>query len=197
MSDDSKPSTIGGAVARGLRSAMGRARTWQPGRVESYDAATGRAVVQPLIGRRVRGEDGEATVEHDPPIPGVEIGFPGAGGARFRFPIAAGDHVLLLFCERSLDRFKGGARGKIDPGDSRRHNASDAIAIPVDLANLGSAAEFLEFTLLGKVHVGGTCVETPGALNEGVVLGSGIDSFTGTPYSLLGSASTKVFAKKT
>ncbi len=45
-------------------------------------------------------------------------------------------------------------------------------------------------------ELGGSCTQTPGSSSEAVVLGSGIDTFTGTPYSILGSASSRVFAKK-
>ena len=46
------------------------------------------------------------------------------------------------------------------------------------------------------IQLGGQCVQTPGATNEGVVLGCFNDTFTGAPYSVLGSASTRIFAKK-
>jgi hypothetical protein len=39
-------------------------------------------------------------------------------------------------------------------------------------------------------------VTAPGPLQDSLVHGSGIDSFTGSPYSVLGSATRKVFARK-
>ena len=39
-------------------------------------------------------------------------------------------------------------------------------------------------------------VNTPGPLNNGVVLGGGIDTFTGQPYSVLGNSSVSILAKK-
>jgi len=187
MSDDSKPTTLAGAFRRGVLGALAGVRTWQPGRVESYNEATRRATVQPLIGRRVRGEDDELVVEHDPPIPDVPIGFPGGGGARFRFPVSRGDIVLLLFCERSLDKFKGGLTGKPhDPEDDRRHNASDAIAIPCVIGDEGDGDVLVEITAAGQVYVGG---ELPLALtSELAALKSAIAS------TLAGATATDLLA---
>ena len=41
----------------------------------------------------------------------------------------AGDQVLLVFSERSLDVWLS-AGGIVDPNDTRKHHISDAIAIP-------------------------------------------------------------------
>jgi hypothetical protein len=54
----------------------------------------------------------------------------------------------------------------------------------------------------GKVFIRGDVVnlananEGPGPTSEGVVVGTGVDPFTGSTYNVLGNASTKVFAKK-
>ena len=60
----------------------------------------------------------------------VPVLFPRSRKAAVTFPLEKGDTVLLVFAERSLDEWieKGG--NKVSPEDPRRHDMSDAIAIP-------------------------------------------------------------------
>lgn len=102
-----------------------------PGRVESYDVATQKADVKPLLMRGVLTGDGEDVVQSLPVIPGVPIVFPRAGGFYVSFPVEPGDHVLLVFCERSIDKWATSeAGGDTDPIDLRTHALADAVAIP-------------------------------------------------------------------
>lgn len=100
-----------------------------PGRVETYDAALQKASVQPLVMRAHEGEDGGRVAQKLPVIPEVPVLFPGGGDFMVTFPIQRGDVVLLVFSEASLDKFLV-RDGIVDPQDDRRHNISDAIAIP-------------------------------------------------------------------
>lgn len=101
-----------------------------PGRVQSYDASTQTADVQPLIKAKHRGEDSSLVTESLPVIPHVPVVFPGAGGMRITFPMQRGDTVLLVFSEASLDIWQNQGGGPVDPLDVRRFHLSDAIAIP-------------------------------------------------------------------
>lgn len=98
--------------------------TASPGKIISYDPGTGLASVQPSLKFKV--PDGR---ELDMPvIIGVPVIFPsGSGGnASVSFPIQAGDGCLIVFAERSIDDWvKGG-----DSDDPRKHDLTDAIAIP-------------------------------------------------------------------
>ncbi len=96
-----------------------------PGRVESYDAATQEASVQPLI--KVALSDGKSATL--PVINGVPVIWPRGGGAILSFPIQPGDTVLLVFGERSLDEWLQQG-GEVAPADPRSHDLSDAVAIP-------------------------------------------------------------------
>jgi hypothetical protein len=100
-----------------------------PAKVESYDATKQLVNVKPLVKDFYFDADGEKQAVSIPVIPNVPVVFPGAGGFRLTFPIAAGDTVLLVFAERSIDVWleKG---TEVDPLDFRRHDLSDAIAIP-------------------------------------------------------------------
>lgn len=95
-----------------------------PAKVVRVELDKGLVDAQPLVKEVLEGQAVSVPV-----IPNVPIVWPGAGGFRLTFPIVAGDVVLLVFADRSLDLWlsKG---GEVDPQDPRRHALSDAIAIP-------------------------------------------------------------------
>lgn len=97
--------------------------------VEKYDAATQTVNVQPLIKEPVELEDGTFDIERRPVLQNVPLIFPGAGGMRITFPVRKGDTVLVVFAERSLDKWQHQG-GEVDPGDRRMFHLSDAVAIP-------------------------------------------------------------------
>lgn len=96
-----------------------------PARIEKYDAAKQQANVKPLI--KYEYQDG--TADSLPVINNVPIVWPGSTKGVLSFPITAGDTVLLVFSERSLDVWKSKG-GEVEPLDRRKHDISDAIAIP-------------------------------------------------------------------
>jgi hypothetical protein len=96
-----------------------------PGQIDSYDPSSGKATVQPLL--REKYADGD--VVEPPPIPNVPVVFPRTAAASITLPIARGDGVLLLFCQRSMDTWLSSG-GVANPDDIRMHSLSDAIAIP-------------------------------------------------------------------
>jgi len=108
-----------------------------PGRVESFDASTQKAVIQPLIKRARIDEEGKRQADAIAPVVNVPIMFPGAGGYRITFPVNRGDIVLLIIADASLDHWLAHG-GLVDPADDRRNDISDGIAIPglYNFANL-------------------------------------------------------------
>lgn len=96
-----------------------------PAEVLSFDATKATVNVQPSIKRKMS----DGSVVSLPVIQNVPICYPQGNGSIICFPLAKGDPVLLVFSERSLDIWwtKG---GNVDPLDARKHNLSDAIAIP-------------------------------------------------------------------
>ncbi len=109
-------------VMRDLRVAL-------PGRVESFDAATCMADVQPMVKETTKNDDGTTSQTSLPVLTGVPVMFPGGGGLRITFPMAAGDFVWVHFADRSIDAFldQGTEAG---PDDQRRHALSDAVCYP-------------------------------------------------------------------
>jgi len=112
-----------------LEYALSDVHTALPGRIEVWDPATQKADVKPLIQRLVATESGEELVEELPILPQVPVVFPRTTGAFITFPVAAGDHVLLLFNERSIDKFMAGEGEDTDPDEYRMHDLSDAVAL--------------------------------------------------------------------
>ena len=99
--------------------------TCLPGKIEKYDPATCKADVKPLLRKRWFG----GTALSMPVIANVPVVFPRAGSAALTFPISVGDGVLLIFAERSLDKWLSDG-GEVTPDDPRKFDLSDAIAIP-------------------------------------------------------------------
>ena len=115
------------------RKEIANVHTASPGTILSYDSGTGLASVQPALKFKV--PDGRMI--DMPVIVGVPVIFPsGSGGnASVTFPVVAGDGCLLVFAESGIDDWiKGG-----ESEDLRRHDLTDAIAIP-GLFNFGIPA---------------------------------------------------------
>lgn len=111
-----------------------------PARIERYDSSTQKAEVSPLLEKR--NADGSTTAL--PVITNVPVIFPRGGKARITFPLERGDSVLLVFSDRSLDRWLSGQGQRVTPDDPRKHDLSDAVAIPglLPFGGQGGAAGF-------------------------------------------------------
>ena len=125
----SRNSTLQDLLARFRASIVADLHTALPGKIVRYDSSTQKADVQLLIKDRYTDESGVTQVRDLPVIPAVPVQFPGAGGYRITFPIAADDVGLVMFCEASLDKWLVSG-GTVDPSDDRRHDLTDAVFIP-------------------------------------------------------------------
>lgn len=96
-----------------------------PGRIVSYNSATQRCDVAPLLQRKYT----DGRVKNLPVIPNVPLVQPSSGTTFIHLPIEVGTGVLLIFSERSIDKWKTSG-GFQDPDDPRKFDLSDAIAIP-------------------------------------------------------------------
>lgn len=124
----SKP-TLGEAIEALIKLRLADVHTSIPGRIESYDAVKQEANILVLVKDRFPREDGGFDVQSVSVLPAVPIIFPGGGGYRATFPLAAGDTVAVFFTERSIDRWYE-LGGEQDPEDGRRHHVSDVYAVP-------------------------------------------------------------------
>lgn len=101
-----------------------------PASIEKYDETNQKIDAKPLLKRNVVLSDGSEVLEELPVITDVPVQFPRGGGFFMSLPLAVGDHVLLVFNERSIDKFTQGDGSDTDPTDVRMHDLSDAVAIP-------------------------------------------------------------------
>lgn len=94
-------------------------------RVDSYNSATQRATVTPVV--RTPLKDG--TYEEPLTLSDVPIGIVRGGGFFMHIPLAVGDHVLLVFSQLSLSEWtETGQRSS--PKNVRRHGPSSCYGIP-------------------------------------------------------------------
>lgn len=96
-----------------------------PGTITEYDALLQTCSVQPSIKRRRL--DGETFSRKE--ISEVPVVFPRSKTGGISFPLSAGDGVLLVFSQRSIEEW-GVTGDETATQDTRLHNISDAIAIP-------------------------------------------------------------------
>ena len=108
---------LGDRISKGLRVAL-------PARVISYDSAKHTVDVQPLLKEVVDQSAAKPVAVSLPVVFNVPVMHPSGGGFRLLFPLETGDQVLLVFADRSLDRWKS-AGAEVDPQDLRRHKISE------------------------------------------------------------------------
>lgn len=128
MSEETKPKTST-VIKEAILGVLAGVNTAMPGEVVAYDASTRRADIQPAIMKKDRSGDVGARAQ----IPGVPVLFLGGGGFTQTFPVNKGDEVLLIYSQRSIDRWAT-IGGVVDPRDGRKFNASDALAIPTPMS---------------------------------------------------------------
>ena len=106
--------------------------TGMPGLVESYNATTKRAVVQPVFMTRFRGTpaDPDPAPVEKPPILNVPVKQTATGGYMMHQQINVGDVVWLAFSERGLDAFKAAWGSLAMPAKGAYFQMRDAMAIP-------------------------------------------------------------------
>lgn len=86
--------------------------------------------IKPLVKKKL--PTGE--FEEDPVILNVPILYPASKTTEINFPLAVGDTVLYIACDRDIAGVKvAGATKPIEAGSQRKHALSDALAIPIRL----------------------------------------------------------------
>ena len=120
-------------LSRWLEHRLADVHVAMPGKVVAYHAPDNTVDVQPMIGHGVDQPDGTVTPEYPPRLLGVPVCFQRGGGYALTFEVDPGDMVLLVFCERALDLWWDATRGAssvVDLRNTRKHDWSDAVAIP-------------------------------------------------------------------
>lgn len=158
---------LGKACRDLVESMIGEIHTCMPGKIESYDYTRQKATVTPLLRRPYL--DG-SNVDYEP-ILEVPVVFPSSGSASITFPLNAGDTILLVFSERSLENWLP-AGGKVNTSIASTHSVADAIAIPglFPLNHTGAAANNTDLQVKlgsqkitikanGDIEIGGTLTQ--------------------------------------
>jgi len=111
---------------------IARARTAIPARVDAFDAATQLVTASPLI-RKIQTIDGVKTTVNVAQVVQVPLLIPYAQTAGFALtlPIQAGDTVLLVVADRSIDNWRefGGVQDPVETTVARHHDLTDSLAI--------------------------------------------------------------------
>lgn len=155
--------TMAEIIRAAIEDRLAEAHTVLPGRIESFDADTQKADVQPMIKRLQETIDGEL-LESIPVIASVPVAFPRAGGFKITFPVEPGDRCLLMFCERSIDNYQLSGL-ESDPESFQMHDFTDAVAYmgwypdtdPIDGVN--SSAMVAGKDNGASIHVAGDSVK--------------------------------------
>lgn len=113
-------------LKKSFNSFIGNMHTALPGRIESYIPAQKKANVKPLIKKKINN----LQILPLPVITNVPVVFPGTNNAVLSFPLNPGDGCLIIFSERSMERFLSSVGEDVEPQDPRRFSLTDAICIP-------------------------------------------------------------------
>lgn len=169
-----------------------------PGRIETYEALRKKVSVKPLIKKKFK----DGTVLSFPVINNVPVVFPGTRKSVIQYPLEKGDGCLIIFSERSLERYLSSVTEEVEPQDSRKFSISDAVCIPGlfpfnDPGKTTSATESRSMEIIynnTKItidSVGNMVLNTGDAfLWKPNVLG--VDPFSGIPHGGAGAGIVKL-----
>lgn len=121
---------LGEVIRIGAQVALSNAHTCLPAQVTRYDAAKQQADVKPLVRVTYLDEEGQEVITDLPVVPNCPVQFAFGGGMTITFPIAVGDFGILLFAERSIDKWLTGSGQIVDPQFDHTHHLTDGIFIP-------------------------------------------------------------------
>lgn len=111
-----------------IRNKLMDVHTCMPGVINTFHSSDNSVDVQLLFQR----EYNNGNIVTYPVIPHVPLLYLGPANGWVRWPVTAGDPVLVIFSERAIGQWfsTGTAQGAQLPEDSRIFDLTDAIAIP-------------------------------------------------------------------
>lgn len=178
-------------IEEAIKAKLLEVHTAIPGKVISYDAEKQTADVLPVVQRVDYNEDDEHKLTRLPVIPNVPVQWTRGGGMWFSMPLAAGDHVLLVFSEAAIGHWR--ASGEVaPPGDLRRHSIGYPIAIPGIAPDGG---EIDDPGSAGETVLGGGILRVGGNLAELVAIASKVmNQLDALKQAIAGAATTEANA---
>jgi hypothetical protein len=129
---ETKYLTISESLSRIIDAALSGVNSGLPAKVLSYNKDDQTVEVEIQHVDKIEKDGLDDPVERGvEPLPDVPVLFPRSGVFSITWPLKKGDDIFLVFSQRSTEEWylKSGD-GAIDPKDKRRHDLSDAFAIP-------------------------------------------------------------------
>lgn len=115
------------AVRSHISSDRSRLNVSIPAAITEYDPVTQKCSCKPLIDMLLK----DGRVIPLPVIRDTPVIFPSTNNSALTFPINVDDTVLLVFSQRSIDKWLSTRDTvSVNPEDFRKHDLSDAIALP-------------------------------------------------------------------
>lgn len=139
-------------IKTAINSALLEVHTCLPAVVTRFDADNQLIDCQITIKRKMSGEQVLL-----PLLVNVPVRYPKSTSFSITFPLEVNDHVMLIFCERSIDTWL--THGDIqDPFDVRKFELSDAFAIPAMYPQPDVIPDFNASNLEIKTNSGDTAI---------------------------------------
>lgn len=156
--------TLDSVIRKAFGELIGDVHVSLPGKIETFDATLRTATVKPMVSRRYRGVAQAAEL---PVIQNVPVVEPRTTLGAFIVPLSPGDPVLLVFGDRAIENWLGSSGvAPSEPLDVRKHDLTDAFAIPGGWPNLQPGLA-LQTGVLGVQAAPGTPI----------YIGNGADEF--------------------
>lgn len=124
--NDQKTPSFSTAIDQAIESKLIELHTAMPAEIVAYDSLTSYAIVKPHFQQKYIDDNTPVSIST---ISGVPVLLPRTADSHLRLPIKKGDTGLLIFAERSLDKWVQNAKD-VDPDDVRHHSLNDAVFIP-------------------------------------------------------------------
>jgi len=161
--------TLYSAIRQVIKQEFLELNTAMPGQISSFNLDTQLAVIKPSL--KIKYKD-ESESKDRPLISNVPVVFPKMGNAHIRFPIEPGQEGLIIWSQRSIDKWIS-LGGIVDPEDNRKFDYSDAFFIigavsqPNKIINKGKTTSLeivndkmvIELQSSGKLKINNESVE--------------------------------------
>lgn len=123
-------SSLSGVLKTAINKAMQSLDVMLPVEVVSYDRATNRATVKPLV--QMVGSDGEVVSRAN--VASIRVQQPGNGAFSISLPIKPGDKGWMLAADRDISNFQQGLT-ESQPNTDRMHSFQDGMFMPDAMGN--------------------------------------------------------------
>lgn len=134
--------SLADVITRSIQHHLDDVHTCLPAQIVSYNYKNQSAQVKPLIKKTYYNGQ---TISL-PVIVNVPVSMPSGGGASINLPVKSGDKVLLVFSERSIERWLANGEDS-EQGVARRFDLTDAFAITginaLNFSSKGNGDDFI------------------------------------------------------